>query len=390
MRTLLLVIAEVFPPRPGGSGRWLWELYRRLPRGSLWVLAGQAPDALPFDQQQPFPVRRLALRFPNWGLRSALRYVAAIRQARASLRESRAQIVHCGKAIPEGLIGWALGRLTGRPFWVYVHGEELTLARGSRELTWLTRLVFRGAQQLVANSGHTRDILVSDWATSPAKVWVMPPGVDTDRFVPAARSEAVRAMLGWSARKVILTVGALQKRKGQDMMIRALPALLDDFPDLLYVMAGEGWERGYLERLASDLGVSGHVQFRGVADEAELVSCYQQCDLFALPNRQVGWDFEGFGMVLLEAQACARPVIAGASGGTAEALDAPRTGLLVACESPDPLSVAVRGLLLDQALATRMGAAGREWVVAHRSWDVLAERAQALFLGPPTRADRGV
>lgn len=385
----LLVIAEVFPPRLGGSGRWLWELYRRLPQGSLCVLAGHAPDAATFDQQQPFPVRRLALRFPSWGLRSAFRYVAAIRQARANLLATRAQIVHCGKAIPEGLIGWALGRLTGRPYWVYVHGEELTLARGSRELTWLTSLAFRGAEHLLANSGHTRHILVSDWAAPPAKVRVMHPGVDTDRFVPAPRSQAARATLGWADRPVILTVGALQRRKGQDTMIRALPPLLAELPDLLYVIAGEGWERGYLEALARDLGVADHVQFRGAADEGELVSCYQQCDLFALPNRQVGWDFEGFGMVLLEAQACARPVIAGASGGTAEALDAPRTGLVVACESPAPLVAAVRAILTDQALATRMGAAGREWVVAHRSWDVLAARAQALFCGPPTRADRG-
>lgn len=385
----LLVIAEVFPPRPGGSGRWLWELYRRLPTGSVVVLAGEAPAAATFDQRQPFPVRRLALRFPSWGLRSALRYLGAIRRARASLQAAGARLVHCGKAIPEGLIGWALRRLTGRPYWVYVHGEELTLARGSRELTWLTSVVFRGAERLVANSGHTRGILVSDWAAPPAKVCVMHPGVDTDRFVPATRSEAVRAMLGWSGRKVVLTVGALQKRKGQDMMIRALPALVDDLPDLLYVIAGEGWERGYLETLASDLGVSRHVQFRGVADDAELVSCYQQCDLFVLANRQVGWDFEGFGMVLLEAQACARPVVAGASGGTAEALDAPRTGLLVACESPAPLAAAVRGLLQDQAWAGRMGEAGREWVQAHRSWDVQADRAKALFGGPPARADRG-
>ena len=85
---------------------------------------------------------------------------------------------------------------------------------------------------------------------------------------------------------------------------------------LHYAIAGEGWELAYLQDLVRDLNVADLVQFCKVVSDDELIRCYQQCDLFALPNRQVGWDFEGFGIVLLEAQACGRAVIAGRSGGS--------------------------------------------------------------------------
>src|SRR4029453_2663396 len=126
----------------------------------------------------------------------------------------------------------------------------------------------------------------------------------------------VRKELGRTGRQVVLTVGALQKRKGQDMMIRALPAIRRRCPDVLYAMIGEGWERPYLDKLVADHGVGDLVQFRGTPTDDEMIRCYQQCDLFALPNRQVGWDLEGFGIVLIEAQACGKPVVAGTSGGT--------------------------------------------------------------------------
>ena len=148
----------------------------------------------------------------------------------------------------------------------------------------------------------------------------------------------MRARLGWGERRVVLTVGRLQKRKGHDMMIRALPAIRRAVPDVLYAIVGDGEERAALEQLAEQEGVRQSVQFLGEVDDETLVRCYQQCDLFALPNRQVGGDIEGFGMVLLEAQACGRPVLAGASGGTAETMRVPETGRVVPCDRPQELA----------------------------------------------------
>jgi len=206
---------------------------------------------------------------------------------------------------------------------------------------------------------------------------VLHPRVDTDRFRPAPRNETARAELGWSGRRVVLTVGALQQRKGQDMMIRALPAIARVVPDLLYAVIGEDWEGGLHRRLALDLGVADRVQFLGTPGDATLIACYQQCDLFALPNRQVGWDFEGFGIALLEAQACGTPVVCGASGGAPEAVDVPNTGLVLDCTAPDALASTVSALLADPAMLHRMSSAATDWARAKFAWKELRPEAIA-------------
>jgi phosphatidylinositol alpha-1,6-mannosyltransferase len=240
---------------------------------------------------------------------------------------------------------------------------------------------------VLANSRHTKDILTRTWGVEEHHITVMHPGVDTSTFTPAPASSVVRERLGWSNRRVVLTVGALQKRKGQDMLIRALPAIRARCPDVLYAIAGEGWERPYLERLVTEHGVNDIVQFRGVPTDAELVACYQQCDLFALPNRQVGWDFEGFGIVLLEAQACGKPVVAGLSGGTAEAMNPSSTGELVSCDTPDLLAGTVVRLLDNIDCRRDMGARARAWVVERFDWSVQASEGRRLFTEPLSRRE---
>jgi phosphatidylinositol alpha-1,6-mannosyltransferase len=288
-------------------------------------------------------------------------------------------MVHCGRPLPEGVMGLALRALTGVPFLCYVHGEDVGTASTSREQSWLIRRVFGRAACVLANSRNTARILREQWGLAPQRLAVLHPGVDTGRFVPAGRSPAVRRRLGWGERPVVLTAGRLQKRKGQDHMIRALPAVRRAFPDVLYAVVGGGEERAALEGLAAREGVAAHVQFLGEVADAELIRCYQQCDLFALPNRQVGRDIEGFGMVLLEAQACGRPVLAGASGGTAETMRVPETGRVVCCEDPGRLAAAVVELLGDPGRLDRMGAAGRRWVVERFDWDALGRQARRLF-----------
>ena len=378
----ILLLAEVFPPRSGGSGRWLWELYRRLEDVSVHVVAGTVPDADTFDRAATVPIERIPLSFSSWGvwtLRGSRQYGRATIALNKIVARVRPDVIHCGKCLPEALIASLVARWHGIPFCCYVHGEELTLAGTSRELTRLTRNVLRAAAVVIANSRHSRDILVQKWGLLQNKVTVMHPGVDTSQFTQAPPNPEVRQRLGWSNRRVILTVGALQKRKGQDMMIRALPAIRARCPDVLYAMVGEGWERAYLETLVAEHQVGDLVQFRGAPSDAELIECYQQCDLFVLANRQVGWDFEGFGIVLLEAQSCGKPVIAGSSGGTWETIIPSVTGLLVSCETPEPIVDAVCGLLDDPERRAKTGARGRDWVVKRFDWNVLRLQAQTIF-----------
>jgi phosphatidylinositol alpha-1,6-mannosyltransferase len=377
-----LLITEVFPPRHGGSGRLLWEQYRRWLPAEVVVVAGEHPDQAAFDSTHDLRVLRLPLALRSWGLSGRGQFCdfwRLLRAIRQIVRSHRVGAIHCGKCLPEGLMALALKCWTGLPYACYLHGEELKFVTSSRELSWLTRRVLRGADLLIANSRNTAAIATQTWDVPPNRVRILHPGVDTRQFVPAARDPVARARLGWHERPVVLTVGRLQRRKGQDMMIAALQAVRRVCPDVLYAIVGDGEERAALEDQSARAGLTAHVQFLGERPDDELLTCYQQCDLFALPNRQVGQDIEGFGMVLVEAQACGKPVVAGASGGTAETMQVPDTGLIVPCEQPEPLAAVVAELLSDSERLARMGAAGRRWVVDHFDWDILSRQAFRLW-----------
>ncbi len=332
----ILLLTEVFPPRTGGSGRWFRELYGRLPRDQVLIMAGEAPGQKDYDRGHDLRIIRTPMSLPTWGvlhagsMRAHGRLLGLLR--RRILSESISTI-HAGKCLPEGLSALALKRVAGTPYLCFVHGEELTLATTSRELTWLTRWVLAGARLMIANSQHTAELLREAWSVPENRIIVLNPGVDTDYFVPAECSQD-RESLGWEGRTVILTVGRLQKRKGHDRLIEALPAIRKAVPKILYAILGDGEERLALEKLARLLDVEAHTQFLGERDDITLLRAYQQCDLFALPNRRVNSDIEGFGMVLVEAQACGKAVIAGNSGGAPKPCGMARPGLSSTAMTP--------------------------------------------------------
>jgi phosphatidylinositol alpha-1,6-mannosyltransferase len=377
-----LLISDVFPPRTGGSGRWFWEIYRRLPGTDFVIAAGEDPRQDEFDKTHDLQVVRMPLTLADWGVRSwrgMTGYARAFRHLRRLVRQVRPSCVHAGRVLPEGIMAWCLKRWFGIPYLCYIHGEDVSHTTESRELHWLARRVVAGADRLIANSQNSARIVGEFDPRCRDRVTVLHPGVDTERFRPAPRTAAVRGRLGWGDRRVILTVGRLQKRKGHDQMIRALHRVRKAAPDVLYAILGDGEERGCLAQLAVQEGLTEHVQFLGETSDDDLIAAYQQCDLFALPNRQIGTDIEGFGMVLLEAQACGKPVIAGASGGTAETMDIPSTGCVVDCSTPDLLGPLVTEWLADQPRLERMGSAAREWVVERFDWGALTRAAADVF-----------
>ncbi|WP_417538422.1 glycosyltransferase family 4 protein [Marinobacter sp.] len=378
MRKILL-LSEVFPPTHGGSGRWFWEIYSRFPDGSVVCMVGEHPGAQIVDPEFPHTIYRFPLNSREWGLRSyaGFRYYLKVwSRLKKLVKTDDVAQVHCGRILPEGLAAMFLNLTHGVPYTCYVHGEDVEVALTSRELKLLTKLVMRRADRIVANSQNSLRILLDKWQLPEHKVVVMNPGVDVDKFIPAPEHQRFEK---WVGKRVILTVGRLQQRKGQDMMIRALPILEPRFPNLHYCIVGGGAEREALIELATDLRVSHMVEFAGEISDTDMVMHYQNCDLFALPNRRIGNDDEGFGMVLLEAQACGRPVLAGNSGGTRETLEHGVSGVLVDCSTPEPIAEALHALLQNPNELLVMGEAGRRRVLQCFSWESLAKDALRLF-----------
>lgn len=341
----ILLLSEIFPPRHGGSGRWFYELYRRLQPGTVTIVTqdNARADDQRIDSEFPQPVHRIAMASVSWGLLSVaglLFYVRTLLRVFRLRPEGLSQI-HCGRTIPEGFIGLLLAKLLRKPLVCYVHGEDIEVARTSRELTWIVQRVLAGANRLICNSQNTRSLLVEHWQVPEEKIEVIHPGVDEECFKPALPDAEFRAAQGWTDRFVCLTVGRLQRRKGHDRMIEAIPHLLADIPNLLYVIIGQGDNYNNLVAKVDELGLENQVQFLTEIDDSNLISCYQQCDLFILPNRSDGNDIEGFGMVLVEAQSSGRPVIAGDSGGTSETMEIGVTGIIADCTDPKRIAEAV-------------------------------------------------
>jgi phosphatidylinositol alpha-1,6-mannosyltransferase len=193
----------------------------------------------------------------------------------------------------------------------------------------------------------------------------------------------MRTRYGLGDRPVIVCLSRLVPRKGQDMLIRALPAIRERVDGAVLVIVGGGPYMDTLQRLAGEAGVTEHVVFTGGVPGAELPAHHAMADVFAMPcrTRGAGLDVEGLGIVFLEASATGVPVVAGLSGGAPETVLDGETGRVVDGTDVDEISTAVSEILADPERAAKMGAAGRRWAVDNWQWRNQAARLQALLSG---------
>jgi len=377
-----LLLSEIFPPTNGGSGRWFWELYSRLSRSEYIIAAGQAVSDEVFDKTHDLNVTRVNLTSPSWGIKSITGlkfYWRVFNHIRKLIKQHKITTIHCGRCLPEGFIGYLFYKLYNIPYVCYIHGEDVEAAATSRELIWIVKKVLANATTLICNSQNTANLILNNWQAAPDKTVILNPGCDTERFIPAEENDGVKKSLGWQGKRVVLTVGRLQKRKGQDMLIRALPEIKKSIPDVLYAIIGGGSEKQELEVLTQKLGLEDNVLFMTEISDEQMIQAYQQCDVFALPNRNFQQDIEGFGMVLVEAQACGKPVIAGDSGGTAETMLIGKTGFIIDCTQPEPIATKLTELLQNPERCKAMGKKARKHVECTLDWKVHTEKANILF-----------
>jgi phosphatidylinositol alpha-1,6-mannosyltransferase len=295
-----------------------------------------------------------------------------------------------GASAPLGLLAPHLRSAGARRQVALTHGHEVWWAQvpGSRALL---RRVGEGTDVLTYVSEWCRDRIAP--ALSPAaaaRMARLSPGVDTVRFAPDVGGAAFRARLGIAPdRPVVVCVGRVVERKGQDTLVRAWPTVLARVPDALLLVVGDGPHRPAVESLAASLGVAGAVRFAGQVAEDDLPAAYDAADVFAMPcrARRAGLEMEAWGIVFLEAQACGVPVVVGDSGGAPEACVHGETGYVVDPLNPVAVASKVLRLLEDADLCARMGGAARAW--AQRwTWGAAVERLGTLLHGEDVRASR--
>ena len=227
----------------------------------------------------------------------------------------------------------------------------------------------------IANSLFTKELIQKNFGTD-SNIEIIHPCCDIERFKPSDGGEATKYEMGLSGKKILLTVGNLVMRKGHDMIIDALPRILERRPDAFYLIVGTGKDKKYLQDKVKLRGVSEHVRFEGFVEDEKLPEYYNMCDLFLMPSRERldENDVEGFGISCIEASACGKPVIAGMSGGMRDAVLHEKTGFLVDPTNPDEICTAVLKVLSDSSLEKKLGRAGRSFVASHFSKSELGKK----------------
>lgn len=378
MRRLLLLCTE-FPPGPGGIGAHACALARGLAARGWSVTVITPQDYAAEDEITRFnaglPFRLIRLRpIPGPPLEAIYRWWVARRVA----QRFRPDLI----AASGERAAWIAARLHRfAPLVAVGHGSEFGLRRFWE--CWLTRHTFERADQVVCVSEYTRDFMLRQ-GIRPRAVCVIPNGADDSQFRPLDDPEvqAMRARYG----RILLTVGSVTERKGHAVVIRALPAVLRQFPDTHYLIAGLPLLRNSLMRLAADLGVAERVQFLSRVDAAQLVALYNACDLFVMTSLLTeGGDFEGYGIAPIEAALCGKAAVVSGDSGLSEAIRDGETGLIVPQNDPDSTAAAICTLLGGDARREHMGRQARARALAEQTWDRRVAAYHELFAGMVAR-----
>jgi len=374
-RTLL--VTNDFPPRPGGIQQFVHNLAVRQPPGSIVAYASSWKGAAAFDAEQPFEVIR-----EDTGV--LLPTPAVARRAAEIARSHGCDSVWFGAAAPLGLLAEGLRRRAGVE-------RAVSLTHG-HEIGWAA---LPGARQLLRRIGRGNDVVT--YLTEFQRVRLdgalhgltslerLTPGVDVEAYHPGVDGSQVRARHGLSDRPVIVCVSRLVPRKGQDMLIRALPTIRRRVPGAALLIVSGGPYRDKLQALARAEGVESDVVFTGSVRWEELPAHYAAGDVFAMPcrTRGAGLDVEGLGIVYLEASATGLPVLAGDSGGAPDAVREGETGFVVGGSDVPAIAGRLAELLADPERARVMGAAGRAWVEKEWRWETQAARLAELLRPVP-------
>lgn len=381
MANRVLMVTNDFPPRRGGIQSYLENLVGELAatgRHELVVYAPKWKGADAYDDVQ----RAAGVRVVRHPTTLMVPEPSVALRMRRLIEEHDVDTVWFGAAAPLALLSPLARNAGARRVIASTHGHEVGWSMLPLARTALRR-IGDDTDVVTFISQYTRRRFAAAFGPRAA-LERLAPGVDTDRFAPDSEARAaMRSRYGLGDRPVVVCVSRLVPRKGQDMLIRALPALRERVTGAALVIVGGGPYLEHLRGLAHQFGVAEDVVFTEGVPSEELPAHHAMADVFAMPcrTRGAGLDVEGLGIVYLEASAMGVPVVAGNSGGAPESVLDGVTGLVVDGWDVGAITAAVGDLLADPDRASAMGRAGRQWVVDEWQWHARAERLSALLTG---------
>ena len=354
-----LVVTNDFPPRIGGVQQYVRNLVGAFPPDSVTVLAPRWEGWREHDASVPFRV----VRYPA-------KVVVPVREARERVlslaRETGAEVVLLGSGFATSGFGAGLSQ-AGFPHVVLTHGVEYWLARVPGAAQVMGRSVSRASHVTALSDYILKQI--RPMVPKHVPLSLCPPGVDVKRFDPGVSGQDVRRKHGLSDRPLIVCVSRLVPRKGQDVLIRSMAEIRERSPDASLLIVGDGSYRAKLEKMSRE-APAGSVVFAGAVSDEALPEYHAAADVFAMPcrSRWGGLEVEGFGIVFMEASASGRAVVAGDSGGAAEAVLDGVTGMVIDGRDQHATAQAIGACLADPEMAAALGKAGRARAEEHYAW----------------------
>ena len=372
-----LFITNDFGPRAGGIETFVHGLIERLPKGSVVVYTSDQANAQTFDAEW---LRNYGVEVIRDRSKILLPTPRVIKICQKLINSRKLTKVAFGAAAPLGIMARAMRRAGARKIVALTHGHEVWWAKVP-PFTFAIRYMSKNIDAIAYLGNYTRgEISKALSQDDVSKLVQIAPGIDVDHFIPMDSSN-LRDELGLTDKSVIISVGRLVHRKGQDKLIAALPAIKSAVPNVHLVLVGVGPHQNYLEKLARKLKVSDCVTFIGRINYAELPKYICVGDIFAMPSRSrfFGLEVEGLGIVYLEASACGLPVVGGKSGGAPDAVLVGETGVVVDGTNTSEIAGACIELLNNPELSALMGANGRAWIIENWRWDIWATKYAELL-----------
>ena len=272
----------------------------------------------------------------------------------------RCDLIHAHWVVPTGLIGVFLGKLTGRRVLVHARGTDMhTYANYGRLLRLITRWVLANADGLIATSEEIKTVMVRDFGIPSRKVYVIPTGIDPEKFLPLPENE-IDGLASKNGREEIIYVGAISSGKGIEDLMGAAKDFLPAYPKAFLTLVGEGPLLKEIKEQLPALGFEKRIRLMGAVPPARIPKLLQSADIFVFPSLR-----EGTPNALLEAMACGLPCVATRVGQIPAIIQDGKDGLLVNPGMPEELIPKIRLLLDDGALCRKIGQNGRNKAVQY-------------------------
>lgn len=374
----ILLITNDLGPRAGGIETFILGLLDQLDGSQIIIYTAAQKDSEEFDAQL---IARTGIEIIRDKSSILLPSPQVNRRICEVMRAYQSEIIWFGAAMPLAWMSGYLRRNGARRIIAITHGHEVWWAKLPPFRNIFTRST-RSIDVLTFLGEFTRNAMVKRVNPNCQLVQIAP-GISIDHFIPGPPAESLLEELQLHGKQVLLSVGRLVHRKGQDKLLEALPEILLKHPDVVLVLVGVGPRQKKLEQLVKRYQLAQYVRFVGRVNYEKLPEYFRLADLFVMPSRSrfFGLEVEGLGIVYLEASASGVAVLAGNSGGAPDAVLVGQTGLIVDGRKVEQIARVVSELLDQPQRLAQLGAAGRRWTEQTWSWQIWGDRFKKVLIG---------